>query len=201
MEIKWIHDTNLEEKVEAGFNQGFSQGFNQGFGQGFGTETTQVNRMKPEDTVGIHGETGAFVFMASRDIVIQSIWKGFMGAANSGLNSLTSRLNNIFNQNQTPVEQPDYATPFKPTLIKSALRLQIDNKHYIQLHGISENYQNGIMLLDSQTLFNGDAVEIGLYNFLPTDKQIKAGEIIAIGTVHKIRDTDDSNKINLDKDE
>lgn len=154
--------------------------------------------VSPEHVPSFVPGTSHVIIRAVDTTVIPSIWKGFMGAASNGLNTLTNKLNSMFNQQQQPVqpgfEQPTNApkAPFRPTEVHTGVKVIMPRDKVLKLVGAPECYRNGLIIA------GGDIVEystvskeltVDLYNMLQVDVTLQKGDIIAYGYFFTVEST------------
>ena len=125
---------------------------------------------------------------------IKSMWSGFGGMASAGVNSLTNKLNQLFNTAQTrPEEQPvDYKAPFKAIEVDTGLSIELELGEVLQIHTPVNNASKGIVLACGDLMIDNGQIKLYFYNMTTTDTTINAGETVAIGVVHKV-----GNKTNI----
>lgn len=138
-------------------------------------------------------------FRSAESVRISSMWKGFIGAANTGLSMVTSKLNNLFNSSPEETKQADYNESFKPVLVHTGVSATIPEDEILTIYNLT-NGENGLILANGvQVIKSIDKCEIALsmYNMFPSEVKIDKGQVIAIGVFTKIQT--ESASINLTK--
>lgn len=134
--------------------------------------------------------TSHVIIRAVENTLIPSIWKGFMGAASNGLNSITNKINSMFGQQQQPPVEPGFEqpnntrAPFRPTEVHTGVKVIMPRDKVLKLVGAPDCYKNGLIIA------GGDIVEyssvsteltVSMYNMLSSDITLQKGDIIAFG--------------------
>lgn len=145
------------------------------------------------------GNERTVVFRSLMDMSIGSIWKGFMGAANSGLNNISNKLNALFNGVQDTVAHSDYNDSFRATKIHTGLKVNLADDEVLVVYGADRD--DGVVISGGPKLIaDNNEICISVINTLPSTAHIKQGDIIGIGVFQKVVSKDQSySGVNLNK--
>lgn len=137
---------------------------------------------------------------AAEDILVRSIWKGFIGLANNGINNLANSINKLFNGGYKDQTQLDTNEPFMPTLIHTGVKCTMPKNEIMHINIFQDN---GLLIAGGTRIYTGGSeIVIPLYNIYPTDISVNKGQTVAVATFHPIGLEDANNyKVNLTKAE
>lgn len=199
MKYKFERTSVTRDKREMDNFSGKFTGFNSFNG---GTNETIENSTfdfdMTDDNIPVFKEGDKFVeIKAVEDILVKSVWKGFLGLANSGINNIANAINKMFNGGYKDQNQLDLNESFMPTLIHTGIKCLMPRDEIMFL---STYQDNGIVISGGSRIYAGDSeIIVPVYNVYPGDIQIKKGDTVAIATFHVIG-TNNTNSINLNKE-
>lgn len=134
----------------------------------------------------------------AEDVVVPSIWKGFMSAANTGINNFANKLNSLFSSEPSNYQaNKDYEDSFRATVVHTGIRAIMSENEILNLY--SANTTNCILMAGGTQLCTDDReITISVYNVFPKDMLLKKGQTIAFGVFQKVEGIEAQN-IDLSK--
>ncbi len=133
--------------------------------------------------------TNYVIFKAAEATMIPSIWKGFMGVANNGLNAITNKINSMFGQASAVVPEADNYAPFKPVDVHTGVKVVMPKNEALKISASPKCYKNGLVLVSNDIIHSTTTpheIVFSFYNFLNTDITLQCGDEIAVGTFIKV---------------
>lgn len=152
------------------------------------------------ENIPVFNPGSSMVFIkAVETVTIPSIWKGFMGVANNGLNAISNKINSMFGSMSAQVENTvvDNQSPFKPTEVHTGVKVFMPRNEILRISSTPNCYKNGLVLVGGELVsFSTNPVEITLhfYNMLTTEITLQRGDTIAVAVFEKV----ESTAINVD---
>lgn len=142
--------------------------------------------IKPENMPVFRPGTGYAVIRSAEDVIIPSVWKGFLGVANTGMSSIANKLNSLLGAvpQAGAINTPDYNKPFKPVEIHTGLKVVMPKNEVLQFVVTTQNASNGLMLVGGQAVTGDRAnneITLLFYNMLSSDITIQVGDELAFG--------------------
>lgn len=141
---------------------------------------------------------------AAEDMTIKSIWGGFAGAANVGVNVVANKINALFGSAPAQdASKADYDKSFKPTAVYTGVKVHKPDDEVLVITNTVSTMNKGLMLVAGNVVTdNEEEVILYYYNMFPGEVKIYKGDTLAIGVFQKVAvgNTDNTeNKVSLDK--
>lgn len=137
----------------------------------------------------INSNSRVYQLRAIETVKVPGYLKGFIGAANTGLNVLGGKINKLFNSTGVREQETevDYNSSFKPVCVHTGLKVELPDDEILIVTNTEHNISNGL-IYPSGPVHVFDKNEIGIYvlNLLPVDITIEAGDIIGTAYISKI---------------
>lgn len=166
----------------------------------YNAETGEAVIVKWDVTAPVIEDNSKFVeIKTAEDVVIPSIWKGFMGVANTGINNFANKLNNLFGSTTEPEDTyKDYNASFRAVTVHTGLRAVMQEDEILSIY--NANVTNGVLMAGGTQLYTDSdkEVQIVVYNVFPKDVLIRKGQTIALGVFQKVL-SENNSSVDLNK--
>lgn len=137
---------------------------------------------------------------AAEDLVVPSIWKAFVGVANTGINAFTNKLNSLLGSGTNTEYNADYNEPFRPVPIHTGVKVNMPDDEMLFIHSLPDCKSGVTISGGTQLVTDNDEIIVYVYNTFPSDIRIAKGQEIALGIFQKVSTNTNVNpEVNLNK--